>query len=119
MPGISFRLAVIVLLLAPVAGAMADKIDSRACKPVEVAILASRLHVKCAPIPKKAETEDIMYFAMSVKDKDGIFPFTLETLLAAKAADRDLKIWYDRSDYKSVKGCNGSDCRRLTGVVMY
>lgn len=113
------RATALILLAAPAGMALADKIDSRACKPVEVAVFASRLHVKCAPIAKKSETEDIVYFAMSVKDTDGIFGPTLDTLLAAKAADRDLKIWYDRSDYKSVKGCSGSDCRRLTGVVMY
>lgn len=44
--------------------------------------------------------------------------FTLDLLLAAKAAGRNLRIWFDMSDYASVPGCRGSDCRRLHGAAM-
>jgi hypothetical protein len=44
--------------------------------------------------------------------------FTLELLLTAKAAGRNLRIWFDMSDYASVPGCRGSDCRRLHGAAM-
>jgi hypothetical protein len=111
--------AALLLLAVPAAPALAEQIDSRDCKPEEVAVFETRVHVKCAPIAKKAETENIRYFAIATKDKAGVLPYVVEMLVAAKAANRELKIWYDRSDYKSVPGCSGSDCRRLTAVVMY
>ncbi len=97
----------------------AAQVQSRDCNPTEVAVFSNRIHVRCAPIPSKAYTSDIPYYAMKLAGGDGRqVRMTLELMSEAKANGRKLRIWADMSDYKSVPGCQGSNCRRLTGVAM-
>ena len=112
-------LAALALLLAPPAGlAQSSSAQSRDCKPVEVAVMQNRLHVRCAPISGRAYTLDILYYAMAFGGESTQSALTLDLLLAAKAAGRDLRVWFDMSDYASVPGCQGSNCRRLHAVAM-
>jgi hypothetical protein len=112
-------LAAVALLLAPpVSLAQQSSVQARDCKPEEVAVLENRLHVKCAAIAGQAYTRDIPYYAMALGRDSRQVAFTLDLLLAAKAAGRSLRIWFDMSDYASVPGCRGSDCRRLHGAAM-
>lgn len=98
--------------------AEAAMIKSRDCKPVAIAIFKNRIHLKCAVIKSKAYTADIPYYAMSVKEAGGRLDALIQLMVSAQERGRTLRIWADMADYKSVPGCNGSNCRRLTGVSL-
>jgi hypothetical protein len=105
--------------LAVMAGsAEAAQIKSRNCKPTRIAIFNNRIHVKCAVIKSQAYTADIPYYAMSIKAAGSRLDAIIQLLVSAHERGRTLRIWADMADYKSVPGCNGSDCRRLTGVSL-
>ena len=103
--------------LAAMAGS-AEAATSRNCKPTAIAIFKSRIHLKCAVIKSQAYTEDIPYYAMSIKAAGGRLGAIIQLLVSAQERGRTLRIWFDMGDYKSVPGCKGSDCRRLTGVSL-
>ena len=90
---------------------------TRVCKPENVGVFNNRIHVKCAPISGQAYTSDIRYYAMKLTDTPQVTA-TLQLLLFAKAHNRQLSISFDESDYQSVPGCQGGDCRRLRWVTM-
>lgn len=98
--------------------AHAAQIEYRTCKPVEVAVFKTRFHVRCEPIDGKAYTGDIKYYAAPIDARQPHLRYMLETLIAAKAHGRTLRIRFDFDDYDSVSGCKGSDCRRLVSVAM-
>jgi len=95
------------------------QITNRICTPTAVSVFSNRIHVKCKPIQNKAYTGDITYYAMAIpKVNSKRVDYTLQTLLAAKANNRKLRIWFDFGDYASVPGCKGNNCRKLTGVSL-
>lgn len=96
----------------------AAQIKVRNCKPVEVAVFSNRIHVKCAVIQGQAYTGDIPYYAMKNSTTDLRVLQTLQLLISAKERGKTLRIWADMADYKSVPGCKGSDCRRLSAVAL-
>lgn len=118
MKRVAITTALLALAAMPMTAALAEKVQSRSCKPVEVAVFANRIHVKCAPQADKAYTGDITYYAMATNDRSAIDSLTLQVLTAAQASDRNLRVWFDLDDYKSVPGCQGNDCRRLVAVAM-
>ncbi len=96
------------------------RINSRVCVPDSVAVFSNRIHVKCKPDPKKAFTKDIRYYAMAIASRNSKqVDYTLQVLLGAQTSNKKLRIWFDTHDYKSVPGCQGSDCRKLTGAAIY
>lgn len=90
---------------------------TRVCKPATVGVFSNRIHVRCEAIGGQAYTEDIRYYAMKLDDSPQV-QATLQLLLMAKAHNRQLSISFDESDYKSVPGCQGSNCRRLRWASM-
>ena len=96
----------------------AEAATSRNCKPTAIAIFSNRIHLKCAVIKSKAYTEDIPYYAMSIKQAGTRLTAIIQLLVSAQERGRTLRIWFDMGDYKSVPGCKGNDCRRLTGVSL-
>lgn len=105
---------------ATLIAATAAEAKARNCTPTEVAVLGNRFHVKCAVIKDQAYTGDIPYYAMNLPGRGNAAKARamLDLLIAAKANNRKLRIWFDQADYKSVPGCLGSDCRVLTGAAM-
>jgi|GEM_PF-2987744 len=101
-----------------VSGLTVANAQGRACDPTEVAVFSNRIHVKCAPIKGKAYTKDIPYYAMNIKDNAMKVNGVLQVMTAAKANGRKLYIWTDMSDYKSVPGCKGNNCRRLKAAAI-
>jgi hypothetical protein len=112
---VSFVLPFLVLAVPP---AHANATQSRICTPTEVAVLESRIHVKCQPIADQASTKDIIYFAVSRKADANLADQILQVLLAAKSSRQNLRVWFDPKDYSSVPGCQGNDCRRLHAVAI-
>lgn len=55
---------------------------------------------------------------MSIKSAEVRLSGIIQLLVSAHERGRTLRIWFDMGDYKSVPGCKGSDCRRLTGVSL-
>ena len=105
-------------LSAMAGSAEAAQIKSRDCKPTRIAIFKNRIHVKCAVIKSQAYTADIPYYAMSIEAAGPRLTAIIQLLVSAQERGRTLRIWPDMADYKSVPGCNGSNCRRLTGVSL-
>ena len=100
--------------LSAMAGS-AEAATSRNCKPTAIAIFNNRIHLKCAVIKSQAYTEDIPYYAMSIKSAGARLGGIIQLLVSAQERGRTLRIWFDTGD---VPGCKGSDCRRLTGVSL-
>ena len=98
--------------------AEAAQIKARDCKPIRIAVFRNRIHVRCAVIKSQAYTADIPYYAMSMEQAGPRLDAIIALLISAQERGRTLRIWADMADYKSVPGCNGSDCRRLTGVSL-
>ncbi|MEH6605379.1 MAG: hypothetical protein V7711_07350 [Pseudomonadales bacterium] len=110
--------AICAVSLLIICSTSAQAAQSRSCTPIEVGVFSNRIHVKCAAIKGKAYTKDIPYYAMALKNGSLQVQLTLELLVTAKAHKRNLTIWVDMADYKSVPGCLGSDCRRLIAVAI-
>ncbi len=100
--------------LSAMAGS-AEAATSRNCKPTAIAIFNNRIHLKCAVIKSQAYTEDIPYYAMSIKSAGARLTAIIQLLVSAQERGRTLRIWFDMGE---VRGCKGSDCRRLTGVSL-
>ncbi|MEL7108246.1 MAG: hypothetical protein AAGJ68_00745 [Pseudomonadota bacterium] len=90
---------------------------TRVCKPATVGVFSNRIHVRCESINGQGYTEDIKYYAMKLDDSPQV-QATLQLLLMAKANNRELSINFDESDYNSIPGCQGSNCRRLRWASM-
>lgn len=110
----------IALLFVALAGqaAHASATQSRTCAPTEVAVFETRIHVRCQPIAAQAYTNDIIYYAISRKADARLADQVLQILLAAKSSRQNLRLWFDPTDYSSVPGCQGNDCRRLHGAAI-
>ena len=93
----------------------AEAATSRNCKPTAIAIFNNRIHLKCAVIKSQAYTEDIPYYAMSIKSAGARLNAIIRLLVSAQERGRTLRIWFDTGE---VPGCKGTDCRRLTGVSL-
>ena len=91
---------------------------SRLCEVDQVGVMGNRIHIKCAPIAEKAYTKDIPYYAMSLDEKPAKIDAVIALATTAKQIRKPLVIWFDWDDYKSVPGCQGSDCRAMRGVAL-
>jgi len=110
--------AVMAAGVALVAGSGASAQQSRLCEVDQVAVFANRIHVKCVPIASAAYTKDIPYYAMATSKPKVLIDNIIALAVGAKVTRKPLRIWMDMSDYSSVPGCKGSNCRRLVAAAL-
>jgi hypothetical protein len=92
--------------------------QSRSCLVDNVAIIDDRMHIKCAPNAQQAFTKDILYYAMSLREPSVKVESIVMLAIAAKNRNKAMTLTFDADDYKSVPGCQGSNCRALKGAAM-
>ena len=101
--------------------ANAETIMSRQCRVDQVAVFANRIHLKCNVDPGKAYTGDIRYYAAAIT-ADARTSIMVESIvalaIAAKQTNKPMVIGFDMDDYRSVPGCQGSDCRKLVSAAL-
>lgn len=90
----------------------------RSCDVDQVGVMENRIHIKCVPIEGQANTQAIYYFAMSLSEDSRKVDNVIALAIAAKQTRKPLVIAYDTADYKSVPGCDGSNCRRLLAAAL-
>lgn len=101
--------------------AKAESIVSRECRVDQVAVLANRMHLKCNVDPRQTYTGEIRYYAVAITAdaRTGIMVESIIALaIAAKQANKPMVIRFDMDDYRSVPGCQGSDCRKLVSAAL-
>lgn len=108
--------AFVLFLAWPVQAQAADM--SRLCEVDQVAVLANRIHIKCAPDDAKAFTKDIRYYAMSLSQPPAKIQGVIALATTAKQIRKPLVIWFNWDDYRSVPGCQGIDCRVMSGAAL-
>lgn len=91
---------------------------SRMCSVDQVGVFGNRVHVKCAPENDKAYTRDIRYYAMAISQDAKVVDNIVRVAIGAKQTNKPLVIWFDMDDYRSVPGCQGSDCRKLIAAAL-
>jgi len=96
----------------------AQAAQSRLCDVDQVGVFENRIHIKCVPIADKAYTKDIPYYAMAMTKPKAVIDNIIALAVGAKQTKKPLVVWYDFSDYKSVPGCLGSNCRRLVAAAL-
>lgn len=88
--------------------------QTRACKVVNVAVLANRIHIRCNPVAGGGLVAPPIFFAVELNN-----PMADKAVaLAAQAliANRELSITYEGTPGANPPGCLVQDCRRLTSV---
>jgi hypothetical protein len=90
---------------------------ARLCKVDHLAVIDRRLHVKCAA-EQEAYTREITYYAMSLTEPVVKTEAIIAMVMESKKQNRPVRIWFDDSDYASVPGCQGSDCRKMLGLAL-
>lgn len=98
-------------------GAVAQS-DSRQCYVDQVAVFSNRIHLKCNPDKQKAYTSDILYYAMAISEDAKLIDNVIALAIGAKQTNKPLVIWFAPNDYRSVPGCQGNNCRRLSAVAL-
>lgn len=96
----------------------AASVMSRLCNVDQVGVFENRIHIKCAPDPDKAYTKDIPYYAMAITGDARVIDNIIALAIGAKQVNKPLVIWFDMDDYRSVPGCQGSNCRKLTAAAL-
>jgi hypothetical protein len=81
-------------------------------------VVDNRMHIKCAPVPGVAHTQAIYYFALPLSEPAAKIQGLIALAIEAKRIKKAMVLWFDMDDYKSVPGCQGSDCRRLVGAAL-
>lgn len=104
--------------IAGATAAQAQSSQSRLCNVDQVAVFENRIHVKCAPNADQAFTKDIPYYAMNIGKDAKVIDNIIALAVGAKVTRKPLVVWYDFSDYQSVPGCNGTNCRRLVAAAL-
>ena len=102
------------LALAPEAEANSQ----RSCLVDNVAVVDTRMHIKCAPNPSQAYTSAIPYYALPLSEPAAKIESLIALAIAAKRERKAMVLWFDMNDYKSVPGCQGHNCRRLRGAAL-
>ncbi len=97
---------------------IANAATSRMCNVDQVGVMANRIHIKCAPNPGQAYTKDIPYYAMRLNEPEAKIDNIIALAIASKQIRKPLVVWFDQSDYKSLPGCLGSNCRRLVAAAL-
>jgi hypothetical protein len=92
--------------------------SQRLCNVDQVAVIESRLHIKCAPNPQQAYTGEIRFYAMGLNEPAAKVDAIISMAIAAKQLRKPMVLWFDMDDYRSVPGCQGTNCRRLNGAAL-
>jgi hypothetical protein len=92
--------------------------SQRLCEVDQVAVIEGRIHIKCAPNPQQAFTTAIYYYAMPLTEPASKIEGVISLAIAAKQLRKPMVLWFDMDDYRSVPGCQGSNCRRLNGAAL-
>lgn len=92
--------------------------QSRLCEVDQIGVFENRIHIKCVPIASKAYTKDIPYYAMAMTKPKAVIDNIIALAVGAKQTKKPLVVWFDFSDYKSVPGCQGNNCRRLVAAAL-
>ena len=121
----AYRLYLAAAVMAPLATASPPLASSaqaatisRNCAVDNVAVIEARMHIKCAPIPTIANTHAIYYFAAALSEGPAKIESLVMLAIESKRIKKPLVIWYDPEDYASVPGCQGNNCRRLSGAAL-
>jgi hypothetical protein len=104
--------------LAWASQAQAAQIMSRTCNVDQIGVFTNRIHIKCVPIQGTAYTNEIEYYAMAITSDARVIDNVIALAIGAKQTNKPLVIQFDMDDYKSVPGCQGHDCRKLTGAAL-
>lgn len=84
------------------------------CTPANVAVFASRIHIKCTA----AAPGGILYFAYPARDTANASRF-LSLLTSAEVAGKQVDVLYDPADTSGASfGCATGDCRTISGVAL-
>ena len=92
--------------------------QQRDCLVDSVAVIADRMHIKCVPIQGTAYTGQIPYYAMNLREGPAKIEGIIMLAIESKRRGKAMKIHFDMGDYQSVAGCEGHNCRALTGAIM-
>lgn len=98
--------------------AQAQPTISRLCVVDQVAVIDQRVHIKCAVDNAKAFTQAITYYAMPLSEGDTKVSAVIALGIGAKQTGKPMVLWFNPDDYKSVPGCQGTNCRRLHGAAL-
>ncbi len=90
----------------------------RLCNVDHVAVISSRIHVKCTPNAKEGYTSDLRYYAMKLSEPRVKIDNIIKMAIESKRMKKPVRLWFDPNDYQSVPGCQGSNCRRLKGLAL-
>ena len=111
-------LAGVFLAGSAVFGGRADAAQiGRACLVDSVAVIETRMHIKCAPAASGLG-RDVTYYAMNLSEGATKVHGLIALAIESKRRNKAMHLWYDEADYASVKGCLGNNCRRLIGAAM-
>jgi hypothetical protein len=92
--------------------------QTRSCLVDSVAVIDDRMHIKCAPNAQQAFSKDILYYAMNLREGTAKVEAIVMLAIAAKNRNKAMTVTFDLDDYKSVPGCQGSNCRAMKGAAM-
>lgn len=92
--------------------------QTRMCAVDQVGVMENRIHIKCTPIEGQAQTQAIYYFAMNLSEDARKVDNIIALAIAAKQLRKPLVLAFEHDDYKSVPGCQGSNCRKLLAVAL-
>lgn len=92
--------------------------QQRDCLVDSVAVIGDRMHIKCVPVPAQAYTGQIPYYAMNLREGPAKIQSIIMLAIESKRRNKAMKIHFDMADYQSVPGCEGHNCRVLTGAIM-
>lgn len=115
---IAFRsIAAGALILATSAGEARAQTVVHNCKPVEVASMDNRIHIRCA-----VASGAIVYFALGTTRNANETAFALRALSLASTAlvsGRNLAIRFDPNNTTGTAvGCLASDCRLIETIFL-
>jgi len=103
-----------VLMLLGFSGAATAQQKWAACKPIETASFANRVHVRCEqPVDGK-----FTFFSVSTADPR-LAARALSVFEAGQLGDKYVNVLFDPADQSGVAfGCLAHDCRAFTGVAL-
>ena len=89
----------------------------RECLVDSVAVIGSRMHIRCVPAASGLG-RDVTYYAMNLSEGAAKVQGLIALAIESKRRSKAMQLWYDQADYASVNGCLGHNCRRLLGAAM-
>lgn len=105
---------------------------SRTCWIADVGAFTNRVHVRCARatgsalgglytrdyVPPPEPDAGIVYFAVGATSDPALADRVIALANSASQQNKQVHIFYRTDPVENPPGCQPSDCRRLTGLVM-